>query len=428
MKKKVIKTTCILLVISALSKLLSFLIRIFIARILSSEAIQYYSLTTPVLVFLMTLSQFGIPSALTQMIASRKKAQDTVAAAIVLSLINNFLLIILCVLGIPLYARLILHQSLLIPVLYACVPLLPMVMLSGLCKGYLIGRQNMILASSSQITEEIVRLLFLWFLYPFFSSNPVLMASFAILSQTAGEIGSCIHLGFALILKQHKRIHIPLHALHMDTIKELLNLSIPMTSARLIGSLTAFLEPIILLGIVVESHKDAYLEIFSQMNTYILPLITLPGFFSLIISSWLLPAFSQAFATNIKRARQLFLASFSFSLVAGCSICGFLFLFAKPVCTLLYHKTDMVSLLKMLALPFSLYAAQPVLGSVLHGANQSTRAMIDTICGCCMRLVSLAVMVQNSFAYAAPVALILSVSVTTLLHLQACSALFINHK
>ena len=201
-----------------------------------------------------------------------------------------------------------------------------------------------------------------------------------------------------------------------------------MTSARLIGSLTAFLEPIILLGIVVESHKDAYLEIFSQMNTYILPLITLPGFFSLIISSWLLPAFSQAFATNIKRARQLFLASFSFSLVAGCSICGFLFLFAKPVCTLLYHKTDMVSLLKMLALPFSLYAAQPVLGSVLHGANQSTRAMIDTICGCCMRLVSLAVMVQNSFAYAAPVALILSVSVTTLLHLQACSALFINHK
>ncbi|MBR5207273.1 MAG: oligosaccharide flippase family protein, partial [Erysipelotrichaceae bacterium] len=73
------KTTGILLVISALSKLLSFLIRIFIARILNSEAIQYYFLTTPVLGFLMTLSQFGIPSALTQMIASRKKAQDTIA-------------------------------------------------------------------------------------------------------------------------------------------------------------------------------------------------------------------------------------------------------------------------------------------------------------------------------------------------------------
>ena len=105
----------------------------------------------------------------------------------------------------------------------------------------------MILASSSQITEEIARLLFLFFFFPFFNSSAITMASFAILSQTAGEIASCLHLGFALLNKQHKKFRLHLHDVQLTAMKELLNLSLPMTTARFIGSFTAFLEPIILL-------------------------------------------------------------------------------------------------------------------------------------------------------------------------------------
>ena len=429
MKKKVIKTTLILLLISCFSKFLSFVIRITIARILDQQAMTYYSLTSPVLGFLMTLAHFGIPSALTQLVASKKKPQDSLTAAIVLSLINNFLLILLCLLGIPLYAHLILKQSILIPVLYACVPMLPLIMVSGLCKGYLIGRQNMTLASSSQITEEITRLIFLLVFYPLFSKSPVSLAVFAILSQSAGEIGSCIHLGFGLLFQgAHQFKRLPFQQVQLSSIKELLNLSLPMTSARLIGSLTAFLEPIVLINFAKEALKDTYLTLFSMMNTYVLSLVTLPAFFSMVISSWLLPAFSQAYVHHQDRARKLFLISTVFCFGIGISLCSVLALFAQPLCVLLYDKTDMVPLLKMLALPFALFSIQPVLTSILHGANQSKRALMNTLCGCIVRLVFIWWMSQSSVEYCAPIALILSVTTTTLLHFQACCSLFVHDK
>lgn len=430
MKKKILKTTILLMMISALSKLLSFIIRILIARLLNEEAINYYSLASPVLMFLISLSNFGIPNALTQLVASKKDAQPSISAAILLSLANNVLLILVCILGIPLYAHFLLKQDVLIPVLYACIPMLPMVMVTGLMKGYFMGRQKMLFAASSQITEEIFRLAFLIFFYPSFSSSPVMMAAFALFSQTIGEIGSCLHLSLSLLFKQRRRlIQYIMPDFQQHAIVEVLSLSVPMTAARMTGSLTAFLEPVLMLNAASLSMKEIYISVYSQISTYVLPLITLPSFFSIALSGWVLPAFSQAFGkNNIKKARSIFFFSTMFAVVSG-GICAVLFFFfGEPICLLLYQKNDMVPLLKLLCFPFAFYSAQPILTCILHGAQKSTRAMMDTLCGCAVRLVSLVLLCKTSIPSAAAIAMILSSLTTTFLHAQACLALLFNQK
>ena len=430
MKKKILKTTLLLMMISAVSKVLSFFIRILIARQLTDDALSYYSLASSALLFLIALSNFGIPNALTQLVASKKDAHSCISAAILVSLANNFLLCLVCLLGIPLYARFLLKQEILIPVLYACVPMLPMVMLTGLLKGYFTGKQKMLFSCSAQITEELFRLVFLIAFFPSVSSNPVLLASFAIFSQTIGEIGSCLHLSFTLLFHSPKKvIRYILPEFEKNAITELLSLSVPMTASRMCGSLTAFLEPVVMLNAASTAMKDIYIQIYSSLNSYLLPLITLPSFFSIAISGWVLPAFSEAYGQKqSSKAKSIFLIStlFTFLLGIGASL-GFYF-FSEQICRLLYHKTDMAHLLKVLSLPFSIYSVQPVLLSMLHGAQKSKRALANTFCGCVLRLVSLFIMCSFSIPNAAIYSLMLSSFVTTLLHFEAALSLFIHKK
>ena len=61
MKKTIIQSTMILIIVSLVAKVLSFFVRILLARTLSEQAMNYYTLASPTMVFVITLAQMGIP-------------------------------------------------------------------------------------------------------------------------------------------------------------------------------------------------------------------------------------------------------------------------------------------------------------------------------------------------------------------------------
>ena len=65
MKKTVLVSAFHLVFVSVAAKILSFAVRILLARELSSEAMNLYALASPTMVFLIAIVQQGIPSALT---------------------------------------------------------------------------------------------------------------------------------------------------------------------------------------------------------------------------------------------------------------------------------------------------------------------------------------------------------------------------
>ena len=74
-----------------------------------------------------------------------------------------------------------------------------------------------------------------------------------------------------------------------------MNISIPSTASRLIGSFGYFLEPIILtnaLTYVGYSSKFIVTE-YGVISGFVMPLLLLPSFFTMAISQALLPVISK---------------------------------------------------------------------------------------------------------------------------------------
>ena len=182
---------------------LSFIVRIMLARTLSPSAMNYYTLAAPTMVFFITLAQMGIPGALSKVIAQSDHPHQPLKVSVILSLLNNAVIILTFLLVLPFLATRILKQKEILPVLYAIIPLIPLVSLSGILKGYLFGLQHHVQATSSQLFEEGSRILFLFvvfYLHPF--TDAITMARIAMLSVSVGE--ACSALFMLISLRRQK--------------------------------------------------------------------------------------------------------------------------------------------------------------------------------------------------------------------------------
>ena len=279
MKKTVVVSAFHLIYISVLAKLLSFLVRILLARKLGSEAMSCYSIVAPTMVFLISLVQQGIPAALSKLSAQSSDPKLPLAAGACISALTIALTLSLFTCILPFFAGELLHDIRLIPVLRALLPLLPAVALSGLLKGYLQGIQHHYAANITQLYEEAARIVFLVVCFALFpTQDPIALASLAMFSVTVGELASCICMLFHLRFSFHHIRIAPrvLSRVRPDQLRDILSISMPMMGSRLSGSLTYFLEPICMLLLVPASMSAQIVEGYGILNGYTLPLLTMP--------------------------------------------------------------------------------------------------------------------------------------------------------
>lgn len=420
MKKTVVVSAFHLIYISVLAKLLSFLVRILLARKLGSEAMSCYSIVAPTMVFLISLVQQGIPAALSKLSAQSSDPKLPLAAGACISALTIALTLSLFTCILPFFAGELLHDIRLIPVLRALLPLLPAVALSGLLKGYLQGIQHHYAANITQLYEEAARIVFLVVCFALFpTQDPIALASLAMFSVTVGELASCIcmlcHLRFSF---HHIRIAPRvLSRVRSDQLRDILSISMPMMGSRLSGSLTYFLEPICMLLLVPASMSAQIVEGYGILNGYTLPLLTMPSFLSITLSNYLLPSFSYAIAHHQKKqAKKSCLLILSCCLLSGILYALFCYCFSEPLFQLFYHTSQGADQLHVLALPFLFYSLQPPLSALLHACSLSAQAFCDTLIGSLFRLGCVCFLTPYLQVEALLIALSGGMLITTFLH------------
>lgn len=415
-----IRSTLFLILISAFAKILSFLVRILLARNLSSDAMNYYTLAAPTMVLVITLAQMGIPSALSKVIAQSKQIKPVMKSSILLCICNNILIAIVYTITIPFLARFILKETHIQPILYTILPLLPLVTLSGLLKGYLYGIQEHMHATSAQIYEELSRILFLLFAFSFFQQpTAIQLACISMLSVSIGEFCSILYLLFCLKLpvstiKKAPRLF---HGLEATYFHEILNVSLPMTGSRIIGTLTYFLEPIFMVIGLQALQQTQMVSMYGTLNGYVLPLITMPSFITITLSNFLLPSFTYYHSRNkMEQVQKLSTTILFCCFLVGC-VCSFLcFAYSEPLLQLFYHNTKGSSLLKLLAWPFALYSLQAPLASMLHALSLSKKAVLDTFYGSLARLLCVLFLTPIVHEYSLVIGICVGMLITTLAH------------
>lgn len=416
MQKKTLKFSFYLLLFSFLAKILSFLSRIILARKINALAMSYYTIISPTIVILISIVQMGIPNVLSKLVADKSYNFKILSTSIYFTIFTTTFTTIIYLIMIPFLSHLLFGENIR-TLFYTVLPYLPLVALSGLLKGYLMGRQKFISSSFSQIIEEIARISFLLIMFTLFSSmDSIDMARTAILSISVGEAFASIFLLFAIFFDKHrlfKRLEYS-----KESLKSILNIAIPMSSSRFIGSFAYFLEPIFMSLRLSSVDAKAMMLTYGTLNGYVLPLLTMPSFITITLSGYLLPSFTYYYTRNNKKyATSLFLKISYFCLFVGILYSLLLFFYADKLCILFYGSTIGAEYLKLCSIPFIIYSLQPVLSNMLHALGMSKRSAIDTFIGCVVRLGVVAIFAPTLKSKALVVGLVMGMLVTTIMHL-----------
>lgn len=389
LRNKFVMATLILLIGGFISKFLGFILKIIITRLIGLEGIGLYSLVMPTFGLFTTIAIFSFPIAISKIVAEEKKRSKNVLLSVIpVSILMNIAFIILIFIFAPTISEVFLKEPrTYYPIL--CIALtMPFIGISSIIKGYFWGKQRMLPYIISNISEQVVRLSLLIFFVPILlEKSLVLTISMIILVNVLSETVSII----VMLLCFPKKANITKNDLVpvKENIKEVMDISIPSTSSKIVGSIAYFFEPVILTNtlLFVGYSSSFILEEYGILNGYSLSLLLLPQFFSQSISTALIPEVSKLYSLGDKRkckkrVKQIILLSLSIGFLTSLII----FLFPEFFLKLLFNDVQGVNYIKLLA-PFMLlyFIDLPIISS-LQALNKAKENMIITILGSILKL------------------------------------------
>lgn len=420
MKNKFIKSTIILIIGGLVTKILGMIIKIAQTRTIGTEGISLYMLVLPTFNLFINLCNLGVPTAITKLISEKKRNSKKIIlpTSFLIIIYNIILMIILFIISNFLSNNLLHNKDTYYPLISIGLTL-PFIAISSIIKGYFFGKEKVFPCTLSNIIEQIVRLLLTTYIVSNMMKYGLTTAvTFVVLINILSEASSIIVL--LLFLPKEK---IKKEDFHKDNklLKEIFGISIPTTLTRLIGSITYFLEPIIItntLKYVGYSKNYITLE-YGIINGYVYPLLLLPSFFTMAISSAILPVVSNSYSNkNYKYTSQKIKQAISFSLLIGIpATLIFIFIPNIPL-KLVYNTTLGLNYIPYIAPFFILHYIQAPLTSSLSGMGYSKEAMKGTLYGGITKILSLFIFSLLKIGlWSLPISSILNILVVTLHHI-----------
>lgn len=392
MKNKFIKSTLILLIGGIITKLLSFIIRIYFTRNIGS-GIEIYSLVMPTYSLLITITQLGFPLAISSIIAKGEKTGKNIASSIIpISIILNIFLILIVVLSANFLSNNLLHNKEAYYPLLACSLVLPFISIASIIRGYFFGKQQMMPHTISNIIEQLFKLFIVIIILPKLIKHGTIFAVtgyilISIISETISIIVFLLYLpkGFTIKKEDLKP--------DIGTIKDVLKIGIPSVSSRIIGNIGYFFEPIILTNLLLLNgfSNEYIISNYAIYNTYVIGLLVVPTYLLGAVATALLPELSKNI-NNLKKIKRIFYKVLTFSLIFGIGANIFLFFFSDEILSIVFNTTAGYTYIKFLCPFFILYYLEAPLSIVLTAFNKTKIVMRTTTIGIVFKLITLSIL------------------------------------
>lgn len=409
-----IKNIIILLVSGALAKVLGMLGKIIYTRIAGVNVVGLYTMITPTFMLIISICQFSFPISISKISAEEKyDNKSLLKSAYFVGSIISIILIIILFLTSNLIA-LSLHNKLLAPAILSISAIIPFVMISSVQRGFLHGKEDMLPASITNVTEEIIKIILILFLLPIaISKGDITSVIFLILFNVVTESSNIL---FMQKVISKKYISNKKGKVNKKIIKEILSISIPTTSVRLIASIGFFLEPIILTNTLLSSgYSPNYITMeYGIINSYIVPLLSIPSFFSISIASALLPNITKAYANkkydefNRKLLKLMFL-----SMLVGAVCLTIILIFPNEILKLVYNVNFGINYIYLIGPFFLILYMQPTLSVALQAMDKTNKLFLTSTISVIIKYSTLYVLGKIGFGMNALIFAMIAGIVTT---------------
>ncbi|MBO1003415.1 stage V sporulation protein B [Pseudogracilibacillus auburnensis] len=433
-KQSFIRGTMMLIIAGMITRLLGFVNRIVVARLMGEEGVGLYMMALPSLFLIITLTQIGLPISISKRVAEANAKNDMFKIKQIISL--SFL-IIACtsiffttcmIILAPFVANYLLTDSRTLYPLLAVSPVVPIIAITSVIKGYFQGMQNMKPQSYAIVIEQIVRISAVFILVSLLLPYGVeFAATGAMISVIIGEIASLAYLFFSFKRKKIVKVRHQFFAFlkgSKKTRQELFSIALPNTGSKLISSFAGFLEPILVaqsLAIAGVATREATKQ-YGELTGYAMPLLFLPTFITNSLSIALVPSIAESEAHGDERLVHYRIhQAIRISFASGALATIIFSLFSIPILTYMYDTSNASKYIILMAPFFLLLYIQAPLQSALFALDLAKEAMWNSLIGSVVKFITLFLLASNDQIGIMGVAIAISTSVVliTLLHLGA---------
>lgn len=431
-KQTFLQGAIILIIAGMITRFMGFINRIVVARLMGEEGVGLYMMALPTLFLVMTLTQLGLPVAISKRVAEADAQNDQakIKRILIVSLMVTFgasvVFMAIMAFGAPFIATTLLTDERSMLPIMAVSPIIPITAASAVIRGYFQGKQNMKPQSIAQVIEQIVRIacvaFFVNLLLPY---GIEYAAAGAMISVILGEFVSLVYMLHTFkakkTIKIRKKFFTYLRT-SKPVVKELFSISIPSLGSRMIGSISNFLDPILVVQSLAIAGISSSLATkqYGELAGFVFPLLFLPTFITNSLAVALVPSISEAEANgNQKLTHYRIRQSIRISFASGALATVVLTLFAVQLLTYMYGTGGASGYLVLMA-PFFLFLyIQSPLQAALQALDLARPAMWNSLIGVGIKSVVLVMLASNPDFGMMGVAIAMSTSVVlvTLLHL-----------
>ena len=392
MKNNFLRGALVLCLGGFITKILGFIIKIMYTRTIGTEGLALYTLIMPIYSLIVTIAGFGMPIAISKLVAEAKtRSKVILSQGIIILLILNFSIMLLVILCSDFIANFLLNEPRVKILIIGAVLAMPQMALACVFKGYFYGKQRMLPNTISNVIEQTIRIIFIIFFLPYFVSKSIILGILSfllinILTETASI------LTFMFLLPKNIKINITDIKYNSYYFKDLLFTSIPLVSSRIIGNIGYFFEPIILSKtmLFIGYTQEFFLLEYGIYNGYSIALLLMPSFLIQALCTALIPEISKFKSLHNKkmikkRTKEALFSSFLLGLVSTIIVV----LGRNFFLNLIYNTSYGADYIFYLGFFFPLYYLEAPLSSILQALGYGTYALKTTTLGVIIKLASM---------------------------------------
>lgn len=205
------------------------------------------------------------------------------------------------------------------------------------------------------------------------------------LASIAGELVSAIVLTIMFIRfkkKNYPNADFKLSKLEPVVFKDVLGISLPTTGSRLVGTITHFLEPIIVARMLFRMGyaNEISTHLYGAVAGFAIPLLFMPSFITGAVTGAIIPAISRAYKNrDLRTIHKLLSTAFRIAFFTSGFYLILVMIFPYEIMNLLYNSHTGAEFLKITAPFFLLIYLQAPLVATLQAIGEAKFAMRASI-------------------------------------------------
>lgn len=364
-----------------------------------------FGMAYPVYTIILSISAAGVPLAISKMVSERQAAGDRTS---IRKILRASLLLLtgigltagtLLFIAAPYLAKYVMKDARAALSIGAIAPAVFFVSIMSAYRGFFQGFQDMVPYASSQVIEQIVRVLTMFvFAYLLLPVGIEYAAAGATFGATTGAIGGLIYLLYTYRRRASELLGvIPADAVVTEDrlttrqiLRKILQLAIPISLSSMILPLMNVIDAVV---VPLRLHAAGFAtneatSLFGILTGFAMPFVVLPTVFTAALSMSLVPSISEAYAKRQlgwvqARARAGIRAAVFIGLPASAG----LIILSKALPSLFYDTPSAGVPLAVLAAGLVFVSVQQTTSGVLQGMGLPMLPMKNLLFGIFVKLV-----------------------------------------